>query len=369
MLQAPWLDIGTYIGRFRVIRPLGAGGMAAIYECLDERLRHRVAIKVLHRDLAYVAEWRGRLLGEGQVANMLSHPAFVAVQEDGELPDGRRYLVMELLQGETLAQCLTRVGRGPDRTEFAVRIGKQIAAAMVVAHQGGIIHRDLKPENLFLVDDAELPGGKRVRILDFGIAQSSAHDQLGMQPRRALGTPGYMAPEQILGCHDVNGSADVYSLGVILFELLTGCRPFMSDSPEQELRAQLHRGAPQPPSQIPPRLRVLLSRMLMMNRSYRPQMTEVQAELQAIVTSSVADTSIKALTEGRIPRWQQMGMAAFILATTLLFFTLQFAASGISLSRTPSPGKVAHNVRPKNGPESGLARSAYRTPNAEPATD
>lgn len=223
--------IGTTIGAYQVLRLIGQGGMGAVYEGIQQPIGRRVAIKVLHPDYASNQEIAKRFFNEARAANLIAHPSIVQISDFGQMPNGAPYLVMEFLEGETLADRLERSGgRLPE--ELALHIIWQVASALEVAHARGIVHRDLKPSNVMLIPDSVMPSGERVKVVDLGIAKLEGLVTASRPTRSGsvLGTPLYMAPEQCKGANQVDGKADVYSLGVMLFELLSGQPPFVASS-------------------------------------------------------------------------------------------------------------------------------------------
>src|ERR1041385_6396596 len=188
---------GTQVGAYRVLHRIGAGGMGSVWLAEHTMLGRRAAIKVLHstfsRDPAIVT----RFFNEARAATAIDDPGIVQIFDFGEHVDGSAYIVMELLEGETLEQRLSRLGRLGVRD--ALRIMRQIASSLGAAHQRGIVHRDLKPENIFIVRDPEVPGGERAKILDFGIAKLTGDSIVKTQTSSVMGTPIYMSPEQCRG--------------------------------------------------------------------------------------------------------------------------------------------------------------------------
>lgn len=215
------LNTGDRVGPYIILDTLGTGGMGEVYRAHDERLGRDVAIKRLTSPAIDSDDARGRVLREARAAAALSHPNIAAVFDVLDTPDGLA-IVMEFVPGESLA---VRLARGPLPPAEALQIGMQIADALAEAHERGIIHRDLKPANVHLT-----PGGK-AKILDFGIAQAVSNlealagDRPGTEAGRIIGTPGYMAPEQMSG-GSADARTDIYGLGLLLFEMLTGRRPF-----------------------------------------------------------------------------------------------------------------------------------------------
>ncbi len=240
-------SIGQTIGAYRLIAKLGEGGMAEVYKAYQPRLEREVALKFIRPELASDAEFRGRFEHEAQAIARLSHPNVVHVYDFGE-EGNRYYLVMEYIPGQTLKERLESLhvaGKTMDWDE-AWRIISQIAAALDYAHQQGIIHRDVKPANIMLTPDG------RALLNDFGIAKMLGTSQALTQTGGAIGTPAYMSPEQIRGDREQLGSAsDLYSLGIVLYEMLTGRVPFAADTPLAVLYKHLHDPIPLPRTLAP----------------------------------------------------------------------------------------------------------------------
>ena len=237
------LQSGSAVGRYRIDALIGAGGMGQVYRARDPRIERDVAIKVLPADYAADAERLRRFEQEAHASGALNHPNVLTLYDVGTA-DGRPYLVMELLDGETLRDC---VGRGAMPAARACEIAAAIARGLAAAHARGIVHRDLKPENVMVTRDG------RVKILDFGIAKLRVRDPnldqrtvptpLRTAADTMLGTAGYMAPEQIRG-EPTDERADLFALGAMLFELLTGRRAFDRESRVETLNAVLHDDVP-----------------------------------------------------------------------------------------------------------------------------
>jgi serine/threonine-protein kinase len=249
-------DLPTAIAHFRVTRKLGAGGMGVVYEAHDEKLRRTVALKVLPPEYTKNEERRSRFLREARSAAAVTHANIATVYEVGE--DGDRiYIVMELVEGVTLRK---KLAGGALTVRETVTLGKQIAKALARAHEKGVIHRDLKPDNVMVTKDGE------VKLLDFGLAKLREVAEEGAptasvleqeetsshvtQEGRVLGTPGYMSPEQATG-KPVDRRTDLFSLGVVLYEMLSGARPFGSGS-TMEVIIATSRDEPKPIAELAP---------------------------------------------------------------------------------------------------------------------
>ncbi len=213
-------DVQVYSNRYEVIREIGRGGMAEVYLARDQLLDRPVAVKVLHREFARDPQFVERFRREAQAAAALNHPNVVAVYDWGQ-EAGTSFIVMEYVDGRPLSDIVREGGARDPRT--AARIAAHVAAALSFAHQRGLVHRDVKPGNILIT-----PSGQ-VKVADFGIARFRATDGL-TQTGAVMGTATYFSPEQAQGL-DVDGRSDVYSLGVVLYEMLAGAPPFRNDNP------------------------------------------------------------------------------------------------------------------------------------------
>jgi serine/threonine-protein kinase len=236
--------IGTLLAdRYRIFSLLGEGGMGRVYSGEHALMRKRVAVKVLHRELTQMPEVVARFEREAMAAANIDHPNIAAATDFGKLPNGSVFLVLEYVQGRGLREL---IDEGPLLVDRALNIARQIASALVSAHALGIVHRDLKPENVMLVEKSGDPDF--VKVLDFGIAKVPVKDvseRGSIRPAKVItrvgmifGTPEYMAPEQALG-QNVDARADLYALGIVLYEMLCGRRPFSAESPVGILGQQL----------------------------------------------------------------------------------------------------------------------------------
>ena len=271
--------IGRRLGHYEIVGRLGQGGMGEVYEARDTRLDRSVAIKILSDRSAGDRDASARFDREAKSIAALSHPSICALFDVGN-EGTTRYLVMEHIQGPTLAE---RIRQQPFSTAEAVRYGAQIAEALAAAHAQGIIHRDLKPANVMLV-----PG--RAKVLDFGLAKIPEPRQpasldattlLATSPYAILGTAPYMSPEQACG-EVADHRTDIWSFGVLLYEMLTGRPLFTARNPADAfaaiLKARIDFGAL--PADVPPAVRELMVRLLQRDREHRPYaMAEVAAIL------------------------------------------------------------------------------------------
>jgi eukaryotic-like serine/threonine-protein kinase len=212
--------VGTSLsGRYRLDAQIGTGGMSTVYRAFDTTLERTVAIKLMHREMSSDSAQLERFRREARSVAQFSHPHIVGVIDAGD-DDGRPYIVFEYVEGETLKDRIRRAGRLPVDESLAYAI--EITRALGAAHRHGIVHRDIKPQNVLVDEEGQ------AKVTDFGIARTLEDDGLTADGR-VLGTTDYVSPEQALG-HAVNGQSDIYSLGIVLFEMLTGSVPFHGES-------------------------------------------------------------------------------------------------------------------------------------------
>jgi serine/threonine protein kinase len=256
----------TLAGRYRLVKRIGTGGMALVYLARHVMIERMSAIKILRQDLGLHPVHRERFLREARAVNRINHANIVEITDFGEA-EGLCYLVMEYVAGDSL---LSHVKRGRLPWPRAVRLAAQVAAALARAHQMGVIHRDLKPENILLVPRAS--GGELAKLTDFGIAKLVDAPALTFS-EQMFGTPGYIAPEFVEGIPP-DGRADLYALGVVLYEMITSSLPYESRSQADLLLLPLTT-APIPPGTkvegLPPDLEALLLRCLARDRNDRPR--------------------------------------------------------------------------------------------------
>ncbi len=244
---------GQSFGNFQVVRLLGEGGFGEVYEAENPFLQRRAAIKVLHTGMVQDPELVRRFLNEARAASAIRHPNIIEVFDAGVTPEGEPYILMEFLEGDSLQKVLLDRGRIPLRT--VQEITRQAGSALAAAHAAGIVHRDLKPENLFLIPDEGMPMGFRMKVLDFGIAKVKHRDDqnstLKTQAGLLMGSPAYMSPEQCRDSSDVDLRSDIYSLAVMVYEMLAGVPPFASKSATEMLVMQITAEPPPLRQQIP----------------------------------------------------------------------------------------------------------------------
>ena len=209
------------IDRYIIQRQLGRGGMATVYLAHDPRFKRDVAIKLLPRDLLHESSFKSRFTREAQTIAALEHPAIVPVYDFGEA-NGQPYLVMRYMSGGSLSE---RIERGPCSVEDASKILKRIGSALDYAHSQGVVHRDLKPANILFDNFGNS------YLADFGIVRLAEASTTLTETNAIIGTPAYMSPEQVHGDKVLDGRSDIYSLAIILFEMLTGKQPFEADTP------------------------------------------------------------------------------------------------------------------------------------------
>lgn len=240
------MPLGAQIGPYEILNLLGRGGMAEVYLARHTRLERTVALKVLSPNLATDEDFRRRFEREARAIAALKHPNIVGVFDFGE-HDSAYYMVMEYISGQTLAALLR--GRGALPLESALLLLSDLAGALDYAHSRGVVHRDVKPSNIMLdpvTVNASNPLGYRAVLTDFGIAKMARNKSDGTMTNGITGTPDYMPPEQIRAETNIDGRADLYSVGIVAYQMLTGRLPFETDSPAAAIMAHLTHPAPDP---------------------------------------------------------------------------------------------------------------------------
>jgi serine/threonine-protein kinase len=264
-------------GRYRLESRLAAGGMGEVYQATHLELGRKLALKLMRPELSKDTGFVERFRREAMTASRLGHPHIVDIIDSGRSDDGQFYFVMEFLDGKTLSAL---IDEGPVALPLTLQLATQIAQALDVAHRAGVVHRDLKPDNVIVLDRVGQPF---VKLVDFGIAKVVASaDQKLTTHGLIMGTPLYMAPEQAAGL-PIDARADVYALGLILFELLTGHPPLAGETPALIMSAHISSVAPPLPVVFPSSLRTLVARMLAKRPDERPQsMGEVLSALASV---------------------------------------------------------------------------------------
>ena len=345
-------------GRYRLVEPLARGGMAEVWEGVDDVLTRPVAVKMLHPHLAADEAFEERFRREAISAARLAHPNVVATFDTGE-DEGRAFIVMELVRGRTLRDLLHEHG-GALPPGLVAALGVQVADALHHAHEAGIVHRDVKPANI-LVCDSEHGAVPQVKVADFGIARAATQDGADLtQPGALLGTAKYLSPEQVEG-REPDARSDVYALGVVLYECLTGRPPFVADTEVATAMAHVHND-PLKPRQIragiPRSLEAVVTRAMAKDPAARyPTAADLAADLRSIdlgddaVPAVVRDPTPPAGVVGSFGQTERSWIvpAALIVATAAVLVVL-----GIVLSRA--------DVGPLGGGGGGTPTGGEGTP-------
>ena len=367
------------LGPYRIVRPLGQGGMGAVYEAVQEPLERRVAVKVLLPQHAQDRDAVHRFFNEARAVNLIEHPSIVQVSDYVQVPDGPVYLVMEYLRGQTLSAHLESLHKREQRLPVheVLQLGAQLADALAAAHAKSVIHRDLKPSNVMVVPDAAVPGGTRAKLLDFGIAKLARTESPGTATHEVFGTPQYMSPEQCAGAGAVDAKTDVYALGVMLFEMLSGQLPFIAETPLEYMGQHAFKEPPvlKPLApQAPTQLCELVQQMLRKDRLKRPAMRAVGVELVRFLSSALGPTATGVLppfmspvdsnrssaesaklapaTEGPPstlghsigqPQRRKTGSRRALLAAVIVVWS-GILTLGVRLWRTPASSVVSHQA-------------------------
>src|SRR5664280_1143284 len=330
----PDLDplVGTLLAdRYRIFSLLGEGGMGRVYLGEHALMRKRVAVKILHRELTQVAEVVMRFEREAMAAANIDHPNVAAATDFGKLPDGSVFLVLEYVQGKSLREL---IDEGPLLIERALHVAQQMTSALVTAHALGIVHRDLKPENVMLVEKGGDPDFVKVPVQEVSDRGSIRPAKVITRVGMIFGTPEYMAPEQAMG-QNVDARADLYSLGVILYEMLSGRRPFSAESPVGILGQQLQGPLPTfarraPHVRVPHTLEQLVLRLLAPTVAGRfPSAVELIAALngvQSMLQSRAAESEARARVQSGQLGHSSSGLLAEV-GPSSLGLTLQDSAN------------------------------------------
>jgi serine/threonine-protein kinase len=270
-------------GRYRLDAQIGAGGMSTVFRAFDTTLERRVAVKLMHREIASDSDQLERFRREARSVAQLSHPHIVGVIDAGE-EDGRPYIVLEYVEGETLKERIRRMGRLP--IDEAIAYAIEIARALGAAHARQIVHRDIKPQNVLVDEEGS------AKVTDFGIARSLEEEGLTADGR-VLGTTDYVSPEQALG-HDVDGQSDIYSLGIVLYEMLTGDVPFHGENQVSVAMKHVREDLPDVQvmrPEVSARLAAVLDRMTDKDLAHRhPDAATLEADLEDALAAEASRT-------------------------------------------------------------------------------
>ena len=346
-------------GRYEVLRRIGEGGMGAVYEAKHALIGKRVAVKVLLEKFHAQSDFVARLLQEARLASAIGHENIVDVTDFGTTDDGRSFVVMEFLDGESLAELERR--EAPLPIERSLRIARQVASALGAAHAKGIFHRDVKPENVYLIRRGD---SDFVKVVDFGISKAvkPGGDDSGEAYRLThtgllLGTPLYMSPEQARGDEDLDHRVDIWALGVLLYECLTGEVPFRANNYLQII-SQVLTHAPASPSELRPELGIpgavdaVVMRAMEKDRARRYQtMAELERDLDRLLAgdqniglpAATADAPVS--PQHGPPRWPLALGAVAVLA----------AGVSIALRRPAVPVAAVARAAPARLPAPPLA--------------
>jgi Tol biopolymer transport system component/serine/threonine protein kinase len=327
---------GTRLGNYQILSQIGAGGMGEVYLAEDTRLKRKVALKLLPAAFTQDAERVRRFEQEAQAASALNHPNILTIYDFGQIGErgaGLHYLATEFVEGQTLRQLLQN---GPLPSEQVRDIALQLADALAAAHNAGIIHRDLKPENIMRRPDGYL------KLLDFGLAKLTENQvpQSLTEPGKVMGTISYMSPEQALG-QNVDQRTDIFSLGVVLYELLSGVSPFKGSSEAATYNAILNHTPPaltQTGAQWPRELAAIIERSLEKDRELRYQTAaDLRAALKRLQRDSGSHNASAAIPPPAGRGWQRpaLVLGALVLLSVLVVFGLKYNARPSGLPAAP----------------------------------
>ncbi|PJF27890.1 MAG: hypothetical protein CUN52_13900, partial [Phototrophicales bacterium] len=293
------MSVLTTIGGYKIIGQIGAGGMATVYEAYHEKLDRHVAIKWMHASFVQDRQFVGRFEREARIVARLDHPNIVPIY-DYDTHDNRPYLVMKYIGGQTLKD---RMAQSPLTLTEIISVMNTVAGALDYAHTQGVLHRDLKPSNIIL-DEAGM-----AYLTDFGLARITHQGESTLSADSMLGTPHYISPEQALGDKTLDGRTDVYSFGVLLYEMLVGRLPFTADTPYAIVHKHIYASPPAPSAlnpDIPPAVeRVLLKALAKAPADRYPTATALMTDLMRALQT----TGVDELDASRIERAQQLSQS------------------------------------------------------------
>jgi serine/threonine-protein kinase len=358
--------LGTNVGNYKVLSQLGEGGMGVVYLAEHTAIGKRAALKMLLPQYCKSEAIVTRFFNEAKATAKLQHPGLVEIYDYGHHTDGSAYIVMEFLDGESLAKKLKR--EGALELQLVIELSRQIALALQVAHSHGIVHRDLKPDNVLLVPSEELKCGVRAKVLDFGIAKIIDHAEASQMKTRTgmlMGTPAYMSPEQCRGAKQIDQRADVYSLGAMMYEMASGAPPFKGEGLGEIIAAHLTESIP--PLEPAPQLSPVCERALAKNPADRYQnMTELLADLDALLL-------LKTLPGQMRDKKKKKGSAGTWLAAVAVLALVGGGGAWLALGRRAhdgagSTGAGAATATAAKDPAAGNSAAAGNPAAGNPAT-
>ncbi|MGE0871006.1 MAG: protein kinase [Kofleriaceae bacterium] len=383
---------GSELGGYRIIRQIGEGGMGTVWLAEHVKLGRQAALKVLHPSFSQQSDVVARFFNEARAATAIPDPGIVQVFDFGHSTDGIPYIVMELLEGEALDRRLHRLGGLP--ISDSLRIVRQVASTLGLAHQRGIVHRDIKPENIFLVRDPEVAGGERAKLLDFGIAKLLGEQSSQTQTKTVIGTPLYMSPEQCRGTGHVDQRSDIYSMGCVLFRLVTGTPPYMAEG-TGELIAMHLREPPVAPSRrkpgIPAEIDQIVLRCMAKDPAERfasgaqlaaalgllvggtsmPQFTSI-AESPTVIAKAPSPTTIGMATGAsarseRVPRRNtSLIVGSGLIAAAALATIIVARSGGSDVAAVPAPAEPVAADQPHDDSSPSPAHAQGYAPPIQP---
>jgi len=361
----------TLAGRYEIVRRIGEGGMGAVYEARHAVIGKRVAVKVLLEKFLTKSDFVARLLQEARLASSIGHENIVDVTDFGTTGDGRSFVVMEFLDGEALSQLVMR--EAPLPVERSLRIARQVASALGAAHAKGIYHRDVKPENVYLVRRGE---ADFVKVVDFGISKAvkQGGNEEGAESYRLthtgllLGTPLYMSPEQARGDEDLDHRVDIWALGIMMYECLTGEVPFRANN-YLGIISQVLTHTAAPPSRVRPELGIpdaveaVVMRAMEKDRARRyAAMADLEHDLERLLAGD-QNVGSPLVSEGNgaaggravaQPRRWHLGLAAALALGIGVSLALSRPPSGDA--KTPPPPKITKPTAAATPPAPGVPR-------------